>query len=65
MKWRRLRRRSGGVIDRRGRLGGASGGTRVGGMPLPVGGGIGATLLIVLVIVAFQFCAGGGSTSRA
>ena len=62
MKWRRLRRRPGGVIDRRGQSSGLGGlgGTRVGGMPLPVGGGIGATLLIVLVIVAFQFCAGGG-----
>ncbi|HJS27961.1 MAG TPA: neutral zinc metallopeptidase [Actinomycetota bacterium] len=62
MRWRRLRRRSGGVIDRRGRSSGAGGfgGTRVGGMPLPVGGGIGGVVLIVLVILAFRFCAGGG-----
>jgi uncharacterized protein len=59
VKWRRLRRRSGGVIDRRGRSFG-SGGTRLGGMPLPAGGGIGAVVLIVVLIFAFQFCAGGG-----
>ena len=61
MKWRRLRRRSGGVIDRRGQLSGAGfGGTRLGGMPLPVGGGIGAVVLVLLLVFAFQFCAGGG-----
>jgi predicted metalloprotease len=62
MKWRRLRRRSGGVIDRRGRSSGLGGfgGTRVGGMPLPVGGGIGAVVLVLLLVFAFQFCAGGG-----
>jgi predicted metalloprotease len=61
MKWRRLRRRSGGLIDRRGSSGfGGFGGARVGGMPLPVGGGIGAVVLVLLLVFAFQFCAGGG-----
>ena len=61
MKWRRLRRRSGGVIDRRGSSGlGGFGGTRMGGMPLPVGGGIGAVVLVLLLVFAFQFCTGGG-----
>ena len=61
MKWRRLRRRSGGVIDRRGQFSGAGlGGTRLGGMPLPVGGGIGAVVLVLLLVFVFQFCAGGG-----
>lgn len=61
MKWRRLRRRSGGVIDRRGSSGlGGFGGSRMAGMPLPVGGGIGAVVLVLLVVFAFQFCAGGG-----
>jgi uncharacterized protein len=61
VKWRRLRRRSGGVIDRRGSSGlGGFGGARVGGMPLPVGGGIGAVVLVLLLVFAFQFCAGGG-----
>jgi uncharacterized protein len=61
VKWRRLRRRSGGVIDRRGSSGlGGFGGTRMSGMPLPVGGGIGAVVLVLLLVFAFQFCAGGG-----
>ena len=61
MKWRRLRRRQGGLIDRRGSSGfGGSAGTRLGGMPLPVGGGIGAVVLVLLLVFAFQFCAGGG-----
>jgi hypothetical protein len=59
MKWRRLRRRQGGVIDRRGQsyrrgVGG------LGGIPLPVGGGVGAVLLLLVVVLAFQFCSGGG-----
>jgi predicted metalloprotease len=29
-------------------------------MPLPVGGGIGAVVLVLLLVFAFQFCAGGG-----
>jgi hypothetical protein len=50
------------VIDRRGRSSGFGGigGIRTGGVPLPVGGGIGAVVLIVVLILAFQFCAGGG-----
>ena len=43
MKWRKLRRRPGGVIDRRGQASPAGyGGRGLGGIPLPVGGGIGA-----------------------
>jgi uncharacterized protein len=61
MKWRRLRRRQGGVIDRRGQsLPGGSGGRGLGGIPLPIGGGIGGVVLLVVVILAFQFCSGGG-----
>jgi predicted metalloprotease len=61
MRWRRLRRRSGGVVDRRGQrfspgLGGLGG---LGGLRLPVGGGIGIVLLLV-VVFAFQLCSGGG-----
>ena len=50
------------MIDRRGRSSGFGGigGIRTGGVPLPVGGGIGAVVLIVVLILAFQFCAGGG-----
>ena len=61
MKWRRLRRRPGGVIDRRGQsLPVGSGGRRLGGMPIPVGGGIGAVVLLVVVVLAFQFCSNSG-----
>jgi predicted metalloprotease len=61
MKWRRLRRRQGGVIDRRGQpYPGAVDGRGLGGIPLPVGGGVGAIVLLVLVVLAFQFCSGGG-----
>jgi predicted metalloprotease len=54
MRWRRLRRREGGVVDRRGRSFGGIGGA---GIPLPVGGGIGAVLLVV-AFIAFQMCTG-------
>ena len=61
MKWRKLRRRPGGVIDRRGQASPAGyGGRGLGGIPLPVGGGIGGVILLVVVVFAFQFCAGGG-----
>jgi predicted metalloprotease len=32
----------------------------VGGFPIPVGGGIGGAILLLVVFFAFQFCAGGG-----
>jgi predicted metalloprotease len=61
MKWRRLRRRRGGVIDRRGQsYPSGAGGRGLGGIPLPVGGGIGGVVLILVVVLAFQFCSGGG-----
>jgi uncharacterized protein len=61
MKWRRLRRRRGGVIDRRGRsLPIGTGGRGLGGIPIPVGGGVGVVVLIAVVVLAFQFCSGGG-----
>jgi predicted metalloprotease len=61
MKWRKLRRRSGGVIDRRGEsFPSGSGGRGLGGFPIPVGGGIGGVILLLVIFFAFQFCAGGG-----
>ena len=61
MRWRRLRRRPGGVIDRRGQAPPAGyGGRGLGGIPIPLGGGVGAVILLVVVVFAFQFCAGGG-----
>jgi predicted metalloprotease len=61
MKWRRLRRRPGGVVDRRGQsFPVGTGGRGLGGIPLPVGGGLGAVVLLVVVVLAFQFCSGGG-----
>ena len=61
MRWRRLRRRPGGVIDRRGQAAPAGyGGRGLGGIPIPVGGGVGAVILLVVVVFAFQLCSGGG-----
>lgn len=61
MKWRRLRRRSGGVIDRRGEsFPSGSGGRGLGRFPIPVGGGVGGVILLLVIFFAFQFCAGGG-----
>ncbi|MGZ8624914.1 MAG: KPN_02809 family neutral zinc metallopeptidase [Actinomycetota bacterium] len=61
MRWKGLRRRSGGVVDRRGRTfsPGLGGFGRSGGVGLPVGGGLGLVLLIV-VFFAFQLCSSGG-----
>jgi uncharacterized protein len=56
MKLGRLRRRAGGVIDRRGRgmtLGGGGGYSGGGGFPIPVGGGLGIGAVVVLLIVLF------------
>jgi hypothetical protein len=33
---------------------------RTGGLPVPVGGGIGAAVLLLVVFLGFQLCAGGG-----
>jgi len=61
MRWRRLRRRPGGVIDRRGQAAPAGyGGRGLGRIPIPVGGGVGAVILLVVVVFAFQLCSGGG-----
>ena len=60
MKWRRLRRRQGGVVDRRGQSFPSAGGRGLGGIPVPIGGGLGAVVLLVVVVLAFQFCSGGG-----
>jgi predicted metalloprotease len=60
MRWRRLRRRPGGVIDRRGQgYSGSSGLGGLSGLRLPVGGGIGVVLVLV-VVFAFQLCSSGG-----
>ena len=61
MRLNKLRRRSGGVIDRRGQTyTGGLGGPRVGfGIPGGAGGiGGGIGVLILVVILAFQFCGG-------
>jgi predicted metalloprotease len=52
----RLRRRPGGVIDRRGQrmtLGGGGGSLGGGGFPIPIGGGLGIGAVIVIVILIF------------
>jgi predicted metalloprotease len=68
MKLGRLRRRPGGVIDRRGQgmtLGGASGysGGGGGGLPIPMGGGMGIVGVIILLLLIFVVpkLLGGGS----
>jgi predicted metalloprotease len=60
MRLKRLRRRRGGVIDRRGGFGG---GFRGAGVPISVGGGmsIGAIVVIALVLGAMWLFSGGGS----
>src|SRR5687768_15556118 len=61
MKWRKLRRRRGGVVDRRGQsFPSGSGGKGLGGLPIPVGGGVGGAILLLVIFFVFQFCAGGG-----
>jgi uncharacterized protein len=57
MRLKRLRRRRGGVIDRRGQ--GFPVGRGGAGLPIGVGGGA-IGVLLLLVLVAFQFCGGGG-----
>ena len=48
-------------MDRRGRsFPSGSTGRGVGGFPIPVGGGIGGAILLLVVFFGFQFCAGGG-----
>jgi predicted metalloprotease len=69
VKLTKLRRRGGGVIDRRGESSGGLGGlgfpsTGGGGFPFPIGAGglsIGTIVLLVVVIGAFWLCGGGGS----
>src|SRR5215210_2868575 len=56
MKLGRLRRRAGGVIDRRGQgmtFGGGGGFSRGGGLPIPIGGGMGIGAIILVLIVVF------------
>lgn len=65
MKLSKLRRRRGGVIDRRGQAGPTAfgaGGLASGRFPLPIGGGlsIGTVILLVVVIGAFWLCGGNG-----
>src|SRR4029450_10134 len=61
MRWRRLRRRPGGVIDRRGQTAPAGySGRGLGGVPIPGGGGGGAGILLGVVVFAFHLCSGGG-----
>jgi uncharacterized protein len=70
MKLGRLRRRSGGVIDRRGQgmtLGGASGYSGGGGFPIPIGGGglgiVGVIVLLLLVFVVPRLLGGSDPTA--
>jgi uncharacterized protein len=57
MKLKRLRRRTGGVIDRRGQAGPGGGfgsgswGGR--GLPIPVGGGVGIVVLVLILLAIF------------
>src|SRR5918994_3844636 len=59
MRLKRLRRRRGGVIDRRGGFGG---GLRGAGVPVSVGGGIsiGAIVVIALILGGMWLFGGGG-----
>jgi len=56
MKLKRLRRRSGGVIDRRGQAGPGgfgSGSWGGGGLPIPVGGGVGIVVFVLILLAVF------------
>jgi predicted metalloprotease len=61
VKLRRLRRRGGGVIDRRGQRGFGFGG---GGFPVSTGGGVigggGIALVLLAIVIGLQFCGGEG-----
>ncbi|MEW6059085.1 MAG: neutral zinc metallopeptidase [Actinomycetota bacterium] len=61
MRLKRLRRRAGGVEDHRGESPGLGGGGLGGlsGMGLPVGGGLGV-VVVLIIIVALQYCGSGG-----
>ena len=67
MRWRRSNRVQ--VEDRRGQggfgggLGGLGMGGRGGGIPIPVGGGIGGVVLVIIIFVVLQFLGGGGGLS--
>jgi predicted metalloprotease len=71
VKLTKLRRRQGGIIDRRGESSGGLGGLSFpstgssgGGFPFPIGAGglsIGTIVLLVVVMGAFWLCSGGGS----
>lgn len=71
MRFKKLRRREGGIIDRRGRSGpsGSLGGlgfpsSSGGGFPIPTGAGglsIGTVILLLVVVGAFWLCGGDGS----
>ena len=66
MRFRKLRRREGGIVDRRGQPSGGLGGFRIPtssarGFPFPVGAGglsISTLILLVLVVGAFWLCGG-------
>ncbi len=67
MRLKKLRRRSGGVIDRRGQAGPSLGGigfprSSGGGFPMGAGGlSIGTIVLLVVVIGTFMLCGGSGN----
>jgi hypothetical protein len=66
MRFKKLRRREGGIVDRRGQSSGGLGGLSFpggsgGGFPFPIGAGglsIGTIVLLVVVIGAFWLCGG-------
>jgi predicted metalloprotease len=59
MKLGRMRRRAGGVVDRRGQGmtfgggGGFGGGSGGGGFPIPIGGGMGIGAIVVILVLLF------------
>lgn len=65
MRWRPSRTTQ--VEDRRGAGGGGLGGFRMGGLggggiPIPVGGGLGGLVLIIIIVVVLQLLGGGLGT---